>query len=459
MSLLMSVTTFLRRTFAVSVLALLTAIVVLPTQPAAASTPAEEELTFLQKLNDERSSRGLARLVLDTKLAPTARTWSGYMASHNTLSHDPNLARIASQVEPNWRAVGENVGVGYSVSSLHSAFMGSAGHRANILKATYNRVGIGVVHSGGKIWVTVRFLQGPAISGITGTPPPPPPAPRAVLTGDFNGDGRDDLLTYNPGSTGDELWFGRSDGSMSKQAVSVNGTFRPVAGDFDGDHRTDILWYAPGTAADYLWEWDGDSWVSRSYPINGSYVPLVGDFDGDHVSDLLWYAPGLAADFYWYGSTSGSFTSVPTTINGKYTPTVGDLDGNGGDDLFWYAAGSAKDFVWYSVLRRGAFTSVATTVNGSYWVFTGDFDGSGTEDLFWYAPGTGQDSVWYTNHTRGSYASSARTVNGAYLPGAGDFNGNGADDVVWFSPNSASGDAVWLGALGSRGYSSSSIHG
>ena len=74
---------------------------------------------------------------------------------------------MASYVEPAWRSVGENVGVGYSVSSLHSAFMGSSGHRANILKPSYNRVGVGVVMDGTKIWVTVRFLEGPAIASST----------------------------------------------------------------------------------------------------------------------------------------------------------------------------------------------------------------------------------------------------------------------------------------------------
>lgn len=431
-----------------------------PVGAALAGTPAQDELSFLQKINQERVRAGLAALVSDSKLAPTSRSWSQSMASRNQLSHDPNLAAIARQVEPAWRSVGENVGVGYSVQSLHDAFMGSSGHRANVMKSTYNRVGIGVVQSGGRIWVTVRFLQGPAISGTTGLgPPPPPPGVRTTLTGDFDGDGYDDLLTYGPGTAADELWFGRSSRAMRKVAVTVNGQYRPVAGDFDGDGRTQILWYAPGSTTDYLWEWNGSGWSSSARTISGTYKALVGDFDGDGTDDLLWYAAGSPGDYYWYGNRSGSFTSVATSIRGTYTPFTGDLDGNGGDDIFWYAPGRTTDFVWYSTLRRGSYSDRATTVNGSYKPFTGDFDGRGTDDIFWYAPGTATDFVWFTTSTKGQHSSVARTVTGSYLPGTADFDGNGADDVVWFSPSSASGDALWFGLPGSSGYSSSTVHG
>jgi hypothetical protein len=458
MNAVMALSSLLRRTLAAALVAVSASALLIPVSSAQAGTPAQDELAFLTKLNAERSSRGLAKLTWDSKLAPTSRSWSSHMASRGQLSHDPNLAQVASRVEPNWRAVGENVGVGYSVSSLHSAFMASSGHRANILKPGYNRVGIGVVHSGGKIWVTVRFLQGPAISGSTGTSSYVPTGVKTALTGDFDGDGYDDLLTYNPGTTGDELWFGEPDGSMRKVAVSVNGQYRPVAGDFDGDGRTEILWYAPGSGADPHWEWNGSGWSNQTRTINGTYKPLVGDFDGDGNDDLLWYAAGKGADFYWYGTDSGSFASVGTRIDGTYGPLIGDLDGNGGDDIFWYAKGSASDWIWYSTLARGAYANRGTTVNGTYAPFTGDFDGNDTDDLFWYAPGSAKDFVWYTNQVKGQYASVARSVSGTYVPGSADFDGDDADDIVWFSPASANGDALWRGNPGGRTYSASTVH-
>jgi hypothetical protein len=425
--------------------------------PAAASADTAES-EFLTKLNQERVNRGLPALVSDTKLAPTSRSWSANMGSKNSLYHEPNLAAVASTVEPNWRSVGENVGVGYGVQGLHDAFMGSTGHRNNILSSKYNRVGIGVAYAHGKTWVTVRFLEGPAITGTTGLgPPPPPPGVRTVLTGDFDGDGYEDVLTYGPGGEPDELWFGRADGHMRKVPATVNGHYRPIAGDFDGDTKSEIIWYAPGTTQDFIWSWNGSGWDSTPTTINGTYQPLVGDFDGDGVDDILWYAPGPAADFSWYGNRTGDFTSVGTQINGSYRPLVGDLDGNRGDDIFWYAPGPASDWIWYSVKQRGSYANTHTTVNGHYRAFTGNFNGDASDDIFWYAPGPAQDFIWFMSTTRGRYSSVARTVNGHYLPAAADINGDRADDVVWFSPSHLSGDPIWFGQRGSTAYVSSSV--
>jgi uncharacterized protein YkwD len=44
------------------------------------------------------------------------------------------------------------------MKSLHLAFMDSAPHRRNILYRAYKYVGIGVVRSGGRMWVTVLFM-------------------------------------------------------------------------------------------------------------------------------------------------------------------------------------------------------------------------------------------------------------------------------------------------------------
>jgi uncharacterized protein YkwD len=458
----------IRRTFAAAALAILgilAAATLLPAAPAHASgavvaTTASEENDFLVKANYERSRRGLPKMVWDSKLASTSRSWSSHMASEGRISHTQNLAQIASNVDPGWRSAGENVGVGYTVQSLHDAFMASTGHRENLLKRAYNRVGIGVVHSGGRIWVTFRFIEGTPISGSTGTvstAPTPAPGVKTALTGDFDGDGIEDLLTYNPGTTGDELWFGEADGTMRKGSVNVNGHYRPVAGDFDGDGLTQVIWYAPGTFSDYIWEWNGSGWNSQAKSIDGTYRPLVGDFEGDGNDDVLWYAPGTARDAYWYGNDTGSFTTVRTEINGRYNPKVGDLDANGGDDLFWYAPGTADDYVWYSTLRRGGYSGRATEVNGTYKPFTGDFDGNGSDDVFWYAPGTARDYVWYHDGTKGGHTTVARTVARTYVPGAGDFDGDSADDIVWFSPSSAGGDPMWYGTDGEKTYSPASV--
>ncbi len=77
------------------------------------------------------------------------------MAAKNRLYHNPYLAKWLSGFD--WNILGENVGYGGSITSLHSAFMASPGHRANNLSKAYKRVGVGVVVKNGRIWITVIF--------------------------------------------------------------------------------------------------------------------------------------------------------------------------------------------------------------------------------------------------------------------------------------------------------------
>src|SRR4029077_18328384 len=76
-------------------------------------------------------------------------------ARPNTPAHTPRLAGSVS----GWRVLGENVGVGPSVSSLESAVYGSAPPRGNMLDSTFTMVGVAVVDVGDKLWVVEDFEQ------------------------------------------------------------------------------------------------------------------------------------------------------------------------------------------------------------------------------------------------------------------------------------------------------------
>jgi uncharacterized protein YkwD len=78
------------------------------------------------------------------------------MANAGTIFHHACLSCLVSGSD--WNVIGENVGVGGTVRSVHRAFMSSSGHRRNILLPGYTRVGVGVVKSGGRVWVTEIFV-------------------------------------------------------------------------------------------------------------------------------------------------------------------------------------------------------------------------------------------------------------------------------------------------------------
>lgn len=120
--------------------------------------PATAARSILKLINHERAAAGLDELTVDPALAEIAATWSKRMARSNRLAHNPSLRAQVSEAAPGWRRLGENVGVGSDVTTLHRAFMASAGHRGNVL-GNFDRIGIGVVVANGRTWVTVDFVR------------------------------------------------------------------------------------------------------------------------------------------------------------------------------------------------------------------------------------------------------------------------------------------------------------
>ena len=141
------------------------------------------ESQFVAKMNASRQAAGLRPYAVAGDLTSVARSHSQQMASKQSLYHNPSLTSDVS----NWRAVGENVGDGPTVDDLHTAFMNSPEHRANILDHDFTQVGVGVtVDKDGVIWVTEDFRQpmstpttsapSSSSSGHTSTSPAPAPA-------------------------------------------------------------------------------------------------------------------------------------------------------------------------------------------------------------------------------------------------------------------------------------------
>jgi uncharacterized protein YkwD len=145
-----------------------------PTCAPAASTPTGAAASDLYtRLNDERRARGLAPLAWNTTLAAYAANWSENMAANGFRHSD-----IGALLGP-FDYVGENIAAGTNVpaSALHIAWMGSQGHRDNMLSPGFTSVGVGVYCRNGTMWATTEFGRlssaGPPPSYAGNTPPDP----------------------------------------------------------------------------------------------------------------------------------------------------------------------------------------------------------------------------------------------------------------------------------------------
>jgi uncharacterized protein YkwD/uncharacterized membrane protein required for colicin V production len=112
--------------------------------------PAAEQ-RMLDLVNGERASAGLKPLVVDDKLRAVARQHSlemfqGDYFSHTSPTGGSPFDRMRAAGIP-FVVAGENLAYAPNVDSAHSGLMNSPGHRANILRPEFGRVGIGVIRS------------------------------------------------------------------------------------------------------------------------------------------------------------------------------------------------------------------------------------------------------------------------------------------------------------------------
>lgn len=127
-------------------------------QTAATNTSYEKQVLSL--VNAERAKLKLPALTLNTSLSNVARTKAAEMRDKNYFSHTSPTYGSPSQMMTKfgikWSASGENIAKGQKTpSAVMSAWMGSSGHKANILNKSYTQIGIGYVtaSNGTAYWV------------------------------------------------------------------------------------------------------------------------------------------------------------------------------------------------------------------------------------------------------------------------------------------------------------------
>lgn len=142
------------------------AVVLAGTLPAVADS-VDDEQRFLELINAERRAAGAGPLTVEPALVTGARRHAERMAAAEDIFHNQNLGDITD----GWQLLGENVGRGGNIETLHQAFMDSPGHRDNLLNPVYDLVGIGVVWSKGIPYVVEVFMDPIEDLRVQFTPP------------------------------------------------------------------------------------------------------------------------------------------------------------------------------------------------------------------------------------------------------------------------------------------------
>ena len=120
--------------------------------------------------------------------------------------------------------------------------------------------------------------------------------------GDFNGDGRDDIFRYAPGSSGADMFLSTGSGFAHSGSWTGAGAHKWYIGDFNNDGKDDVLREAlTGTGAEVFLS-NGSSFVSAgrwTADESGDQGWYVGNFDGASGQDIFRYVPGYSgAEMY-----------------------------------------------------------------------------------------------------------------------------------------------------------------
>ncbi len=137
------------------------------------------------------------------------------------------------------------------------------------------------------------------------------------------------LFTYSDG--GSEAYVTTSSFNLGSKAILTGaGTSGVLTGDFNGDGKTDLLIWSDTPSQNQLWLSNGDGSFTQSATFNittenlfksdGCYSSMVADFNGDGLPDILRYSDSLKPDGIGTCATFGAKILYTNNGDGTFTP-------------------------------------------------------------------------------------------------------------------------------------------
>lgn len=350
----------------------------------AASAATGPAATVFSLTNAQRANAGVKPLISDPALDKAAQAWAQHLANTCTFTHSSASWRSSRTAAAGWSSTGENIAAGYpAAADVMRGWMGSAGHKKNILDSRYTGVGIGYAKGTcySAYWVQIFGMsKTAAFSGA----------------GDTNGDLHADVL-----------------------ALQSDGTVIVKRGNGKGGFLTGSATAATGWGAD-------DTLVT------------LGDFSGDGAGDVG-RIRGDGVFLLYRGTGNGAYTAA-TSIGtgwGGMTRVIGGLDYNGDRRTDVLAVTKAGNLMLYPGNGKGGFLRSGTKI-GSGWgsmteiLYAGDFNGDRKGDLI---ARRSDGTLWlYPSNGAGGWGASKKIGTGwkgmTAIFSPGDFDGSGTPDVL-----------------------------
>ena len=421
----------------------------IPSQGAAQSYSTNLEWQIFEMVNQERTSRGLPPLQMDSRLRDIARGHSKDMGDNNFFSHtspttgtffqrlnNNNINRFSAGENIHWNSHPES---NTAAVALNGWMTSTQGHRETILdidpqtgeRMNYSYTGIGVYRtSGGRYYYTQVFIGATSppstIINPPGEPDPTPPDPpnqRAPADGSTV-TGNRVTFQWDPAPGATYYWI-----QVRPTHIYVDYVYQKVG------NVTSFTWdNAPADGTEVMWQvmagneagdgyWSGFQYFTSApastsppaprllYPPNNSHVP------GTEIT-FRW-EPSPGASRYLFEITWGNQQSEGETEETSMRVTGFN---NSGTEFRWRV--TAID----SAGRRGV---------SNWYSFTNGTDSSPPDhytSLIYWQHLDGSLGVWYMDRASwisGSPLNPDQVDPSWQVKAVIDMNGNGHSDIVW----------------------------
>ena len=254
-----------------------------------------------------------------------------------------------------------------------------------------------------------------------------------MFSGDFNGDGKLDLIIMDDYSTGFQVLLGNGDGTFKTPVdTKLNTTLNFAVGDFNGDGKTDVVVSTTVNAQElisiYLSNGDGTFTLGSQYTEEYG-GPYVADVNGDGKMDLVFIGNPV---FVMLGNGNGTFQTPITgpVLTSSAGALVEDFNGDGKSDI---VVGTYDGVAFLQGNGNGTFQSPVysnPTIQFCCRMAAEDINGDGKLDL---VSNEYQNVYAMLGNGNGTFqAPFSYTANGQVYSGnivAGDFNSDGIGDI------------------------------
>jgi VCBS repeat protein len=214
-----------------------------------------------------------------------------------------------------------------------------------------------------------------------------------VGTGEFNQDGKADILWANSSTGAIQIWY------MNREKVAARATVLGETGsaerigppwsivgigEFNRDGKADILWANSSTGAIQIWFMNGEKVAGRANVLGetGSAERIgppwsivgTGDFNRDGKADILWANSSTGAIQIWF--MNGEKVAGRATVLGETGSAerigppwsiveTNDLNGDRGADILWHNSSTNETQIWFMNGNRVSGRRTVLGENGS----------------------------------------------------------------------------------------------